>query len=99
MITAIARGRRWLDQIVSTSGATAETIAQRERCGPRKANMTTPLVFVPPALVKATLDGRLPQASAQPGSTMRRQNGRLSTWHLALGTWHLALDLDLDLDR
>jgi hypothetical protein len=36
LIAAIARGRRWLDEIVTTSGATAETIAQREGCSARK---------------------------------------------------------------
>jgi hypothetical protein len=35
MIAAIARGRRWLNEIVTTAGATAETIAQRESCSPR----------------------------------------------------------------
>jgi site-specific DNA recombinase len=61
LIAAIARGRRWLDEIVTTPGATAETIAQREACSPRKVNMTISLAFLSPALVKAALDGRLPR--------------------------------------
>ncbi|MDI1342774.1 MAG: hypothetical protein PSV22_01555 [Pseudolabrys sp.] len=61
LITAIARGRRWLDEVVTTPGATAETIAQRESCSPRKVNMTISLAFLSPALVKAALEGRLPR--------------------------------------
>lgn len=61
LIAAIARGRRWLDEIVTTPGATAETIAQREDCSPRKVNMTISLAFLSPALVKGALEGRLPR--------------------------------------
>lgn len=61
LIAAIARGRRWLDEIVTTPGATAETIAQREGCSPRKINMMISLAFLSPALVKAALEGRLPR--------------------------------------
>ena len=50
-----------MDEIVTTPGATAETIAQREGCSPRKVNMTISLAFLSPALVKAALDGRLPR--------------------------------------
>lgn len=61
LIAAIARGRRWLDEIVTTPGATAETIGQRENCSPRKINMMISLAFLSPALVKAALEGRLPR--------------------------------------
>ncbi len=61
LIAAIARGRRWLNEIVSTPGATAEAIAQRESCSARKVNMTISLAFLSPALVKAALEGRLPR--------------------------------------
>ncbi|KAB2872645.1 MAG: transposase [Pseudorhodoplanes sp.] len=40
---------------------TAETIAQRNGCSPRKVNMTISLAFLSPALVKAALEGRLPR--------------------------------------
>ncbi len=59
MVTAIARGRHWLNEVVRTPGATAETIAQREGCSARKVNMTISLAFLSPALVKAVLEGRL----------------------------------------
>ena len=61
LVAAIARGRHWLDEIVRTPGATAETIAQREGCSPRKVNMTISLAFLSPALVKAAVEGRLPR--------------------------------------
>jgi site-specific DNA recombinase len=61
LIAAIARGRRWLDELVRTSDATPETIAHREGCSPRKVTMTISLAFLSPALVKAALDGRLPR--------------------------------------
>lgn len=61
LVAVIARGQRWLDEIVSTPGVTAESIAQRENCSPRKVNMTISLAFLSPALVKAAVDGRLPR--------------------------------------
>jgi hypothetical protein len=60
LITSIARGRRWLNEIVANSGVTAETIAARENCSPRKVNMTISLAFLAPSLVQAAIEGRLP---------------------------------------
>ncbi len=61
MIAAIARGRCWLNELISTPEATAETIAQRDGCSARKVNMTISLAFLSPGLVKAALEGRLPR--------------------------------------
>jgi DNA invertase Pin-like site-specific DNA recombinase len=61
LIAAIARGRRWLDELVRSPDATADTIAGREGCSPRKVTMTISLAFLSPALVKAALEGRLPR--------------------------------------
>jgi DNA invertase Pin-like site-specific DNA recombinase len=60
LITSIARGRRWLEELVTDSTATAESIAKREGCTARKVNMTTSLAFLAPDLVKAAIDGTLP---------------------------------------
>ena len=60
LITAIARGRRWLDEIVGHPDATTESIADREACSVRGVNMTISLAFLAPNLVKAALEGRLP---------------------------------------
>jgi hypothetical protein len=83
LIAAIARGRRWLDEIVTTPGATAETIAQREDCSPRKVNMTISLAFLSPALVKAALDGRLPRGIG--ATRLCDMPPEWSRQHLALG--------------
>lgn len=61
LIEAIARGRRWLNELTTDPQTTAEKIAQREGCSPRKVNMTVSLAFLSPALVKAALDGRPPR--------------------------------------
>ena len=61
LINAIARGRRWMDELVENKDATAETIAHREGCSARKVNMTISLAFLSPTLVKAALEGRLPR--------------------------------------
>ena len=60
LVAAIARGRRWLDELIADATATADRIAQRENCSVRKVNMTISLAFLAPDLVKAAIDGRLP---------------------------------------
>ena len=60
LVASIARGRRWLDEIVTDTVATVETIAAREGCSVRKVNMTISLAFLAPGLVKAAIEGRLP---------------------------------------
>jgi hypothetical protein len=61
LVAAIARGRRWLDELTTDSSVTTESIAQRENCSIRKINMTISLAFLAPDLVKAAIDGRLPR--------------------------------------
>ncbi|HVX79282.1 MAG TPA: recombinase family protein, partial [Bradyrhizobium sp.] len=58
---AIARGRRWLDEIVTGSVIDAEQLAKRERCTGRQVNLTLSLAFLAPRLVKAAVEGRLPR--------------------------------------
>ena len=60
LVASIARGRRWLNEIVSDPSANAETIAARESCSVRKVNMMISLAFLAPHLVKAAIEGRLP---------------------------------------
>jgi site-specific DNA recombinase len=57
---SIARGRRWLEELIAGATATLESIAKREKCSIRKANMTISLAFLAPDLVKAAIEGRLP---------------------------------------
>jgi len=61
LVSAIARGRRWLDEIISGSVTDAEQIALRERCSVRHVNMTISLAFLAPRLVRAAVEGRLPR--------------------------------------
>jgi hypothetical protein len=61
LVSAIARGRRWRDQIISGSVTNAEQIALRERCSVRHVNMTISLAFLAPKLVRAAVEGRLPR--------------------------------------
>src|SRR5258706_14894519 len=61
LVNAIARGRQWLDEIVSGSATNIEQIATRQRCSVHQVNMTISLVFLAPELVKAAVEGRLPR--------------------------------------
>ena len=56
----LARGRRWLDELIGDPTASTESIAKRERCSVRKVNMTISLAFLAPDLVRAAIEGRLP---------------------------------------
>src|ERR1700733_1938856 len=58
-----ARGRSWLDELANDPSVTTESIAQRKNCSIRKINMTISLAFLAPDLVKAAIDGRLPQGT------------------------------------
>lgn len=59
LVSSIARGRRWLDEMVTDSTATPKSIAEREGCSVRKVNMTVSLAFLAPGLIRATIEGRL----------------------------------------
>jgi site-specific DNA recombinase len=62
LVASIARGRRWLDELTTDATATAESIAKREECSPRKVNMTISFAFLAPDLIKAAIDGRMPRS-------------------------------------
>jgi hypothetical protein len=59
-LKSIARGRAWLDEIISET-TTAEDIAARQKCSVRHVNMTISLAFIAPGLIKAAVEGRLPR--------------------------------------
>jgi hypothetical protein len=61
LVAAIARGRRWLDELIADSATDAQAIATREQCSLRHVNMTLSLAFLSPALTKAAVEGRLPR--------------------------------------
>jgi hypothetical protein len=61
LVSAIARGRRWLNEIVAGAIKDSEQLAKRERCTVRQVNLTLSLAFLAPQLVKAAVEGRLPR--------------------------------------
>ena len=62
LVASIARGRQWLDELLTDPNASAESIAKRERCSLRQVNMTVSLAFLAPDLVRAAIAGRLPRS-------------------------------------
>jgi site-specific DNA recombinase len=81
LVNAIARGRRWLDEIISGSVTDAQQIALRERCSARNVNMTISLAFLAPKLVCAAVEGRLPR-----GINIERLRDALAEWSRQFGT-------------
>ena len=61
LVASIARGRRWLNELVDDAKANVQGIAKRESCSVRRINMTISLAFLAPDLVKAAIEGRLPR--------------------------------------
>jgi site-specific DNA recombinase len=61
LVSAIAKGRQWLDEVVSGQVTTVREICIREKCSVRQVNMTISLAFLAPNLVKAAIEGRLPR--------------------------------------
>jgi site-specific DNA recombinase len=60
LVTAIARGRRWLDELIANPATNPDGIAKREGCTARQINMMISLAFLAPDLVKAAIEGKLP---------------------------------------
>jgi len=61
LVTAIAKGRHWLDELIAGTVTNVEQIAEREKCSIRQVNRTITLAFIAPTLVQAAVDGRLPR--------------------------------------
>jgi site-specific DNA recombinase len=61
LVSAIAKGRQWLDDVVSGRVTTVQEICIREKCSVRQVNMAISLAFLAPNLVKAAVEGRLPR--------------------------------------
>ena len=61
LVASIARGRRWLDEVVAGAVTSVEQIAARDKCSIRQVNMTISLAFLAPDLVQAAVKGRLPR--------------------------------------
>jgi hypothetical protein len=61
LVSMIARGRQWLDDVVSGRVTTVAELCAREKCSVRQVNMTISLAFLAPNLVNAAVEGRLPR--------------------------------------
>ncbi len=61
LVASIARGRRWLSELVDDAKTNVEDIAKREKCSLRQVNMTISLAFLSPDIVRAAIEGRLPR--------------------------------------
>jgi hypothetical protein len=62
LVASIARGRRWLEEIIISTVTSVDQIAAREKCSVRQVNMTISLASLAPKLVQATVEGRLPRS-------------------------------------
>ncbi|MCJ2133116.1 recombinase family protein [Methylobacterium sp. J-026] len=61
ILTAIARSRSWVDDLVAAQAAGTAAIALREGCSERAVRMVLPLAHLAPRIVRAIVDGRLPR--------------------------------------
>ena len=59
LLSAIAKGRRWLDEVISGKVEGVEAIAAREGLSERSARMGLSLAFLAPDIVQAAVDGTL----------------------------------------
>jgi site-specific DNA recombinase len=83
LITAIARGRRWLDELIAGTFINVEQIAAAHDCTTRQVNMTISLAFVAPTLVQAAVDGRLPRGIGV--AVLRHASAEWAKQHAMLG--------------
>lgn len=84
LVSAIARGRQWLDDVVSGRVTTVAQLCAREKCSVRQVNMTISLAFLAPNLVKATSSARKPPVRAWPAiprAALERQRLNLFRHH------------------
>src|SRR5271169_6012525 len=61
LLSAIAKGRRWLDEMISGKVEGIEAIAAREGVSDRSARMGLSLAFLAPDIVQAAVEGTLPR--------------------------------------
>ena len=86
LLSAIAKGRRWLDEMISGKVEGIETIANREGVSERSARMGLSLAFLAPDIVQAAVDGILPRGlgvSRLMGMPPSWADQRSSNWNRA----------------
>ena len=60
LLTAIAKARRWMGELVDGSVASTDAIATREEMGERNIRKLLPLACLSPAVIRAIADGTAP---------------------------------------
>jgi site-specific DNA recombinase len=70
LVAVIARGRRWLDEMIAGTVTSVEQIAARDKCSIRQVNMTISLAFLAPELVRQPSRDDCLAASASLGCAM-----------------------------
>jgi site-specific DNA recombinase len=85
LLKSIARGRSWLEEILSGT-TTVEDIAARQKCSVRHVNMTVSMAFIAPSLVKAAVEGRLPRGIGV--ANLREPPAEWSLQYRRLGLTH-----------
>ena len=71
LIKAVARARRWSNQVLSGQVPSIRAIARQERIAPRYVRDLLPLAFLSPRIVEAILEGRQPPDLTVIGLTRR----------------------------
>jgi site-specific DNA recombinase len=88
LVIAIAKGRRWLDELIAGTVTTVEQIASTENCTVRQINMTISLAFLAPNLVQAAVEGRLPRGVGIANLRDAPAEWSLQYARLGLASWH-----------
>jgi hypothetical protein len=78
LVAAIARGRKWLEEITTDPDATSESIAKRVRCSPRKINKTISLASSPLSWSEQLSKAGCLTAWASPACSICPPSGRAS---------------------
>jgi site-specific DNA recombinase len=64
LLITIAKARRWLGELSSHRVTTFEALSAREGCSEGYVRSILPLAFLAPEVVRAAVDGRLPDSSS-----------------------------------
>jgi DNA invertase Pin-like site-specific DNA recombinase len=83
LVTAIAQGRLWLDELISGAVTSTQEIAERQQCSVRQVNRAITLAFLSPRIIEAATEGRLPRGIGI--ASIRHLPAEWSKQHTALG--------------
>jgi site-specific DNA recombinase len=91
LLTRIAQGRQWLEQLADGHASSIEDLAAREEVTPRFLLVTISLAFLAPSLIEAAIEGTLPDGIGvaqlrDPAPVWDRQLRALGLQSAAAGT-------------